>query len=152
LSWAVVAVMSTTDDRAHEVSVRTAARPTPESAAALHINVTIEPPAYTALPRTTVADPAELRLVEGSTVRVGATQQVAITRDGAASDSTFVAARSGYVGVNARDGEQRLIPIVVTPDALPVVRIAAPGRDLVFADDGPRVAFEARATDDYGLR
>ena len=33
-----------------------------------------------------------------------------------------------------------------------VVRITAPGRDLVYAGGNPRIAFDARATDDFGLR
>ena len=47
------------------------------------------------------------------------------------------------------------VPVVVSPDALPTVRITAPGRDLVFASGGggnPPIAFAARATDDFGLR
>jgi hypothetical protein len=42
--------------------------------------------------------------------------------------------------------------VIVSPDALPVVRLTAPGRDLVYAGGNPRIAFDARATDDYGLR
>ncbi len=42
--------------------------------------------------------------------------------------------------------------MIVSPDALPVVRLTAPGRDLVYAGGNPRIAFDARATDDYGLR
>ena len=45
-----------------------------------------------------------------------------------------------------------MIPIVVSPDALPAVRLTAPARDLVYAGGNPRIAFDARATDDFGLR
>ena len=45
-----------------------------------------------------------------------------------------------------------MIPVVVSPDALPAVRLTAPGRDLVYAGGNPRIAFDARATDDFGLR
>jgi hypothetical protein len=45
-----------------------------------------------------------------------------------------------------------MMPIVVTPDALPAVRLTAPGRDLTYAGGNPRIAFDARATDDFGLR
>ena len=45
-----------------------------------------------------------------------------------------------------------MIPVVVSPDALPAVRITAPGRDLVYGGGNPRIAFDARATDDFGLR
>src|SRR6185295_19181012 len=50
------------------------------------------------------------------------------------------------------DAARRLIPVVVSPDALPAVRLTAPGRDLVYAGGNPRIAFDARATDDFGLR
>jgi hypothetical protein len=32
------------------------------------------------------------------------------------------------------------------------VRVTVPGRDLVYAGGNPRISFDARATDDYGLR
>ena len=54
--------------------------------------------------------------------------------------------------MTADDGARRTIPIVVSPDALPAVRLTAPGRDLVYAGGNPRIAFDARATDDFGLR
>ena len=46
----------------------------------------------------------------------------------------------------------RTIPVVVSPDALPSVRITVPGRDLVYTGGNARITFDARATDDYGLR
>ena len=60
--------------------------------------------------------------------------------------------RTGFVAIAADTGGRRLIPIVVSADALPAVRVTAPNRDLVFADANQRVAFEVRATDDFGLR
>jgi hypothetical protein len=42
--------------------------------------------------------------------------------------------------------------VVVSPDALPAVRLTAPGRDLVYAGGNPRITFDAHATDDFGLR
>ncbi len=59
--------------------------------------------------------------------------------------------KTGYLAVIAETA-RRLIPVIVSPDALPVVRLTAPGRDLVYAGGNPRIAFDARATDDYGLR
>src|SRR5471032_2469125 len=44
------------------------------------------------------------------------------------------------------------MPIVVSPDALPAVRLSAPGRDLVYSGGNPRITFDARAIDDFGLR
>src|SRR4029077_20654569 len=48
--------------------------------------------------------------------------------------------------------ERGTMPVVVTPDALPTVRLSAPGRDLVFADGRGSIGFATRATDDFGLR
>jgi hypothetical protein len=47
---------------------------------------------------------------------------------------------------------RRLIPIIVSPDALPVVTLPAPGRDLRYANGNPTIAFDAHATDDFGLK
>ncbi len=60
--------------------------------------------------------------------------------------------RTGFLAVTTGDGGRRTIPIVVSPDALPSVRLTAPGRDLVYSGGNPRIAFDARATDDFGLR
>jgi hypothetical protein len=45
-----------------------------------------------------------------------------------------------------------MMTVTVTPDALPDVRLTEPGRDLVYSAGNPRIVFQARATDDYGLR
>lgn len=154
VSWTVVAAMSTTGDRARELSSRSLSRTRtePTRSGTLHVSIAIEPPSYTGLSPADVSDPAELRVVEGSTVRIRAAQPLAITHDGDASGPTFVATHTGYVSLNAGEAGQRLIPVVVTPDALPVVRVTVPGRDLVFSDSGPSIGFEVHATDDYGLQ
>ena len=59
---------------------------------------------------------------------------------------------SGEPAGSGHAGTRRMIPLVVSPDALPAVRVTAPGRDLVYAGGNPRIAFEAQATDDFGLR
>src|SRR5262249_49856460 len=59
--------------------------------------------------------------------------------------------KTGFLVV-AASVSRRTIPIVVSPDALPSVRITAPGRDLVYAGGNARIGFEAHATDDFGLR
>jgi hypothetical protein len=41
---------------------------------------------------------------------------------------------------------------VVSPDALPAAKVTAPARDLVYSGGNPRLAFEVRASDDFGLR
>jgi hypothetical protein len=151
--WTIAAVVASTGRSARTRNPEPGT-PEPESRLqALHLTATVEPPAYTSLPRTVVDDPAELRVVEGSVIALRATRPIETMRDGAASEATFVATRSGALTVSPRDGSTpRLIPIVVSPDALPTVRIAVPGRDLVFADGSPSIEFSVHATDDFGLQ
>ena len=65
----------------------------------------------------------------------------------ALSDSTYLAierrAPSG--------GERKLIPVVVTPDRAPAIRIDRPGKDLLLPDARSDIAVAASATDDFGL-
>ncbi len=147
-----------------------------ESQTRMRISVAIQPPAYTALKATTVVDPEQLQAVEGSTlilsidspaadVRLdhdGATR--ALTRGANATfSSQFVVTKTGYLLVTADAGEaspkaaanagaRRMMPVVVSPDALPSVHLTAPGRDLTYAGGNARITFDARATDDFGLR
>ena len=154
LCWTVAGVVSVTRDRVGTIArtPATAQSGPAASGSALHVTVSIDPPPYTGLPHTSVADPAEIRLVEGSRVAVTSPYTITVDHDGMLSDATFVATRTGYLTVKAGKRAQRVIPLVVSPDALPVVRLTLPGRDLVLADDTSRITFEARATDDYGLR
>src|SRR6185295_2287173 len=131
----------------------------------LQLNVAIQPPAYTALEPTTVVDPEQLQAIEGSvlvlsidasanTVSVehdGRTRSLTRGADGRFGDRLQLT-RTGYLAVTTDAGARRTIPVVVSPDALPAVRLTAPGRDLVYAGGNPRIAFDARATDDFGLR
>src|SRR3954470_6599233 len=145
-----------------------AVRSTPASAAPaasrLRVSVAIHPPPYTALKETTAVDPEQLQMIEGSTLvlsieasaaRVtieheGRTRSLAPGQDGRFIDRRPVT-KTGYLAIVAGDG-RRTIPLVVVPDALPVVRLTAPGRDLVYAGGNALIAFDARATDDFGLR
>lgn len=134
-------------------------------ASSLRLSVTIEPPPYTHLPAATLTDPEELHAVERSaivlSIRTDAARVVVdLTGDAhplsRSAQGSFAyratLTRSGYVLITADDGSRRMIPVTVTPDALPAVRIVAPGRDLVYGDGNPRIAFSAEATDDFGLR
>jgi len=135
------------------------------SPAALRVRITIQPPAYTQLPAATRVDPTEIRAVEGATALVtveSTARAITIEHDGetrtleragsAAFDGRIELTKSGYLLVTAADVFRRMIPIVVSPDALPAVRLSAPDRDLVYSGGNPRIAFEAHATDDFGLR
>jgi hypothetical protein len=131
----------------------------------LRLSVAIHPPAYTALEATTVVDPEQLQAIEGSVIVLSIDTSAAgvrVEHDGRerslarGADRRFgdrlLVTRTGYLAVSTADGARRTIPVVVSPDALPAVHLAAPGRDLVYAGGNPRIAFDARATDDFGLR
>ena len=131
----------------------------------LQVSVAIQPPPYTGLEETRAVDPEQLQAIEGSALvlsidasaaRVsvehdGRTHTIARGVDGRFADRLQVT-KTGYLLVTAEDGARRLMPVVVSPDALPAVRLTAPGRDLVYSGGNPRIAFDARATDDFGLR
>ena len=131
----------------------------------LHVTVTIQPPTYTGLRATTMTDPPEVRAVEGSSAVIdidAGASRVTIEQDGARRSAPRTGGgrtvdrltldRTGYALVESDNGSRRLISVVVSPDLLPAVKLAAPGRDLIFGGGNPRIAFDARATDDFGLR
>ena len=131
----------------------------------LHVTVAIQPPAYTTLKNTTVIDPEQVQAIEGSVALVSidsSSDRVSVEHDGRARsltrdaggrfDERLQLSHTGFLAVTTGDGTRRTIPIVVSPDALPSVRLTAPGRDLVYAGGDPRIVFDAHATDDYGLR
>ena len=142
----------------------------------LQLSVAIEPPAYTGLPATKSVNPEQLQAIEGSSLvlSIEATgARVSVEHDGRTrtltrgADGRFTdrlpVTKTGYILVTTDDGEaspkpvakagaRRMVPLVVTPDALPAVRLTAPARDLVYTGGNPRIAFDARATDDFGLR
>ena len=162
VAWAVVGAgiwrRSSTTSRAASPPART------PSSTVLRLTATIQPPAYTGLKATTLSDPAQIDAPQGSTLTLAfetAAAAVTVEQDGTAASlvrdsegrltSRLTLAKTGYL-VLTEDNISRTIPIVVSPDALPSVRITAPGRDLVYAGGNPLITFDARATDDYGLR
>ena len=131
----------------------------------LKIDVAIQPPAYTSQKETRASDPEQVAAIEGSSVVLSidsSASRVAVEHDGAARDLARGAdgrftdrvrvTKTGYLLVTTDAGARRMMPVVVSPDALPAVRLTAPGRDLVYSGGNPRIAFDARATDDFGLR
>jgi hypothetical protein len=137
----------------------------PAVRARLQVNVTIQPPAYTGRAETRAVDPEQLQAIEGSALMLSidsSAARVSVEHDGRTralargADGRFAGrlqvTKTGYVLVTADEGARRMMPVVVSPDALPSVRLTAPGRDLVYAGGNPRIAFDARATDDFGLR
>ena len=133
--------------------------------AGLRVTVSLTPPAYTGQPSSSTVDPQELAAVEGtvasftidgSAARTTAEHESAVRnleRDASGRFQDRIELRkTGYYAIETDAGRRRVIPIVVTPDALPAVRVTAPGRDLVFPRADRRVDFDVRATDDFGVR
>jgi hypothetical protein len=162
VAWALVgAAVWRRSSAVRSDAASSAARPLPS---ALRLTATIHPPAYTNLAAETMIDPPRIEGLQGSTLTLAiesAAAAVAVEQDGASTtlarngEGRFAAnltlTKTGYIVVTA-DGRSRTIPVVVSPDALPNVRITVPGRDLVYAGGNARITFDARATDDHGLR
>ena len=129
----------------------------------IKVRAVIRPPAYTELQEIAVEDPDQLQAIEGSTLvlAVDSPTDVTVDHDGARAtlrkgdDHGFTYSsrltRTGFIVVAAGEA-RRTIPIVVSPDALPAVKITAPARDLVYSSAEARVEFSAQAVDDFGLR
>ena len=131
----------------------------------LRVSVRIQPPAYTGLEATTSVDPGQLQSIEGAAAEVWVESpagRVTLEHDDATrslergADGRFAGriqlTKTGYLLVAADEDARRMIPVLVSPDARPSVRITRPGRDLVYSGGNPRIVFETRATDDLGLR
>jgi hypothetical protein len=135
------------------------------STGAIRVTVSLTPPAYTQLPATTSVDPSQIAAVEGTMAALaidGSAARVLAEHEGntrpltRAADGRFLdrieLRKSGYYALETDAGSRRIIPIVVSADALPAVRVTVPGRDLVYPLADRRVEFDVRATDDFGLR
>ena len=131
----------------------------------MHVTVTLTPPAYTGLPAGSTRDPSEVSSVEGTTASVLIDTRAAsvtvehegitrsLSRDGQGRFVDRVELRkTGFYAIDTETGQRRVIPVVVSPDALPSVRVTVPGRDLAYAAAGQRIDFEVNAADDFGLR
>ena len=85
-----------------------------------------------------------------------ATGPLASSRVAGETIAETIAAESGYFVIEPFDPaakqDPRLIPIAVTRDAAPIVRIERPGRDLVLPNTKASVAVATSATDDFGVQ
>ena len=129
---------------------------------AVRLSIVVTPPAYTGLPERRLIDPAALEIVAGSRVALALENgsgwavrfgpRVLLAASATERRTEIVPSDSGYFAVE-RGGasEARLIPVTVTPDRAPTVRIEAPGRDLLLPAAQGRVALAVIASDDFGL-
>ena len=134
------------------------------SAETLEVRALIRPPAYTGLKEVALEAPDQLQAIEGSTLVLAVESPAAtvtVDHDGAAAtlrkngDRGFTYSsrltKTGFIVVAGAEA-RRTIPVVVSPDALPLVTITAPARDLVYSNGDARIEFVAQAADDFGLR
>jgi hypothetical protein len=167
LAWIAVAMIHLRVERT--ATSRAVDAPHPQDAgsaaspAGPDVTVTVQPPAYTKRASTTQKNPAQIEAVENSRLSIevasaggaisvdvnGTARSIDRSSDGRSALDAVVT-RSGYIAITARSGT-RTIAVTAIPDALPSVRLAVPGRDLVFGEGNATIQFEARASDDYGL-
>jgi hypothetical protein len=133
------------------------------------ILATITPPAYAEKAPTTVSDPDRIDALEGShlrlilrlegeraswRVRFGADPVPASRVDqGLVIDMRLT--RSGYLAIEPAEsgpGVRRLLPLSVTPDRAPSIKVDAPGKDLLVPNTRTLIAVRASAEDDLGLQ
>ena len=138
------------------------ARNTSAASTAIRVAVTVAPPAYTGLAERHLKDPTAIDIVSGSRITValeGDTSwsirfgsRVLLAPSAPERRSDIVPAESGYFAIERGGGsEARLIPVTVTPDRAPTVRIETPGRDLLLPAAQGRVPLSVVAGDDFGL-
>jgi hypothetical protein len=169
IAWLLVSTFALWRQPVEQIARRagfpTAVSTNPASPGAIRVTMSLTPPAYTGLPATTSVDPSQIAAVEGTMAALtieGSATRVLAEHEGTARPLTRAAdghfldrielRRTGYYAVETDTGNRRVIPIVVSADALPAVRVTVPGRDLVYPLADRRVEFDVRATDDFGLR
>jgi hypothetical protein len=126
-------------------------------AARLRVTATVTAPAYTGVAPRTVADPDSLDVIQGG--RIG----LALAGDDGwsvrfgnqalpspPSGIEIIPEASGYFAIE-RHGDRRLVPVTVTPDRAPAVRVEAPARDLLMPAARGSVGVAVSASDDFGL-
>lgn len=170
--WSALAVAvparSTTPTAATDSAAVTAAAAPDVEPAIDAVEIALTPPPYTGLPARRLVDPARLEVVEGTriavSVRAAADALQLATLQGnreltPAADGAFraelVAAADGFLSLEPRRGNRagprRLVGLLVTPDAPPLVRITEPGRDLFLPQPDVEIPLAATATDDFGI-
>ncbi len=148
-------------------SARTGAAP----AGTFDLAVTVTPPSYLRRAPLTIANPDEVRVPAGGSVRL--VVRTALSRvafdDPAGGSAAFgpgrepgtverawspIASLTGALvgrGADGTTGASRILAIVVEPDQRPTVRVARPGRDLRVPTAAATVDLEVEAADDHGV-
>lgn len=119
--------------------------------------IDIVPPAYAARPTVRLTNPLSVDALAGSQaiIRVPAgTAQIRLNGANVAAsrgvaNASLVA--SGYLAIDA-GSIHRLLPLSITPDRAPDVRVTAPAKDLRVASTAVSIPIAAEAADDLALR
>ena len=161
--------LTTLNHVGHALITRDAVRALSPSSGPLltSIDASVAPPAYTGRATESLRDPSRLEALIGSRVTLNGrvrARRVAIetltSRDTLTpTDGHFSIAipitADGYVTMqpldSARAGARRLIGISAIEDAAPLVKIGAPGHDVVLKDGNATLDVAIDATDDIGL-
>ena len=112
-----------------------------ESSPVLIVRVT--PPSYTRRKIDVFENPLQVSAIAGSRIEVEAAG--ASLRNWIATESTAIELRP-----NA-GAAPRFIAVLVVPDAAPLLRVVAPGRDTAFAEPKRQVPITVESRDDLGL-
>ena len=116
------------------------------------LRVTLEPPAYTGQPGVTLEDPARIDVLEGTIIRFADRDRMRLRFGEQSFTGDFVARVDGYFALERTDvNDSRLLPLVVTADSVPSVRVEDPGKDLLLTDGGRTIPLKFSATDDLAL-
>jgi hypothetical protein len=123
------------------------------------ITITIQPPPYTRRPPARLANPeridaiegseAHIELPPGSSIRFGSLSLPVTNIDGATSAEMSLFS-PGYLAITSRR-RVTLIPVTVSPDRPPSIRVEQPGRDLLVVRPSDSIEVAASVTDDFGV-
>lgn len=150
----------------HGVTIQTAAvLPAPNRAWTLSVHV--RPPEYTRRAASTLANPAQVHVLEGSAVRLeisGAQHGLELVEPSTSATPLGRQGRIQAIDLEARQTKfyllreqerpeqgPRALALIVQPDKRPVVRISKPARDLAFSAPQGQISLAIDASDDLGL-
>jgi hypothetical protein len=126
--------------------------------AAGEFTIDLAAPSYSGRPLVRLRNPAALDALAGSeaVIRVSGGGPPRVRLNGAdvvVNDGVGRATldRSGYLAIDA-GSIHRLLPLSVTPDRAPAVRITAPAKDLHLSTTAVSIPIGAEAVDDLALR
>jgi len=120
--------------------------------------IDLTPPSYTGRAASRLVNPPALDVLAGTvgTIRPpgGGAARIRVNGTAVLLDDAgagrVVFADSGYLAIDA-GAAQRLLPLTVTPDRAPEVRITAPAKDLRVPSSAASIPIAASAGDDLGL-